>query len=204
MRNLNTSQIKELKEYLISLAAYVRVLLRAYYNVERGEHEDYRGLCDFASELFCEEFERQCDKHVKKYGRASSYDNFTTEVRHGEIAHSNRFPSEYWCLEHTYVTFHAYDQTFYIDLTCQQFQWLNPGIPAFYVGTKPPWWIYDDQDNPRWERKGWYGFWNRIILMYGKKRHRLSVVEFCQYKLWGLICDVQRFFKGKKTPECPF
>lgn len=205
---MTTSQSRAIREYLIKIGAYIRMQLRLQWNIERGEYEDYRGLCDQASEMVAEEIKKGYNTYQDRYGPLTCVQMLGPYhapcIHHGEIAHTSRYPSQYWGIEHTYVIYEVRGIEFYVDLTCQQFQWLDPSIPDYYIGTKPPFWLYEDRKNPRWKDHGWYGFWNRIHLVHGKKRKRDSVIEFLQYEVWGKLCDWKRRIARKRDPIPPW
>lgn len=171
----------------------IRGKLAKMYNVVDDDsiHKDYRGLCDEASSMFSNEFNR---KHYSEDER-----NPTAHCIHGEIRHAPHCESKYWPHQHTWVEVRIpkdYDYTrydmLYVDITCSQFKHIFADIPDYYISTVPPKWYLKDSDNVVW-KKGILRSINRRIRIPFKDRsgihHCEGVIEFIQYEIWGRISD---------------
>lgn len=180
--------IEELiKRVIIPIVKDVRMILLYSFHTENGKHENYRGLCDIATDMVLERINMYMETYFKHL-------DFELHDKHGEQRHNPKISSENWVLQHTWGYFRIGSKEIYIDPTSSQFKDIWDDIPDFYVSTDPPKWYYDDRKNPAFN-----GITRKLnetikIPMYLKDGEdsrwvKDGIVEFCQYALWGYISD---------------
>lgn len=136
---------------------------------------DYSGLCNLASQMLAIKFKK----------RRFKTENVTTNIVHGEQAHTSLILSKYWDIQHTWLELDWSGEIFYIDITSQQFKWLYKDIPDYYISTIPPKWYLADKDNLYW--------------IYFKENSLLTKLLSYNYKVIGpikdLIYKIREYFK---------
>lgn len=198
--NNNTMNKKEFTEavinYIIKPAVNsVQENLHKNYNIESGDHEDYTGLCDYATELL-KSYISELDVII------SEPHNFEIFSIHGELHHDSRINSNNWYLQHTMLLFTIDGIKFYVDATCKQFRDLYEQMPEYYIGNKCPNWFYPDKINPAFATK--FGNWidNHIKVIHHDKKfmtsQRIGIISYFQYYIHGKISD-KIYYKQYKS-----
>lgn len=177
---------KEWAEKLIDdlikpMVRYTQHVIKIDTNIEFGEHEDYRGLCDKASSLFNAHILSMVEPH-----------RITVKTIHGELKHDSRIHSHYWYHQHTMSLITIDGIKFYVDTTCKQFRDLYAEMPDYYIGTKRPSWFYPDYVNPVFATK--LGLWidNHIKVTHKYDKHmyyNFGIISYMQYIIHGRISD---------------
>jgi len=164
----------------IKIVSDIRSYLAKTYNIIKGEHEEYKGLCDIAYSLF--------EKEINKFN-----DNLNFEVIcfHGEQKHTPKIDPNNWYYEHTWIGLKEKNSNkiLFIDPTSQQFKWLYDDIPDFYISDNPPKWYLNDKDN----------FFFKV---YNKNKWiAKNIVNKFDYYIWGSICRIYRYFMIKNKED---
>ena len=177
---------------IIPIVISIREQLYENYNVVNtwSENLDYRGLCDTAYTMLKD--------RIDLFNKLHNV-NWQVIHFHGEQAHTPRINSKNWIYQHTWAAITDGIDTIYIDITSQQFRWLYPDIPDYYISFKPPKWYYSDKKNPAWS--GITGKLNRKFRI--KRKIKLKggsivdtsdgIIELCQYEIWGPVSNILRF-----------
>lgn len=143
------------------------------------------GMCHTAA---CMIGIRIMEESVHFSGMSMLHEISATSV-HGELAHKPSIPSEEWCNEHTMSIVTIDEIDIWVDPTCGQFKDIIPDIPDYYISTKKPKWFYPDDNNPRWRGIGCL-INDHLQLRY--KGHKIGIIEYLQYIVWGSISDAIR------------
>ena len=122
------------------IATSIRSQLFAKYDLWNlgSQYASYRGLCEIATREFID----RITYVARLYGA-----EITTEIIHGEQAHTMEIYPPYWMLQHTWCSIYDGVDRLYVDLTSQQFKWLYKDIPDFYISNLPPRWYLPDRQN---------------------------------------------------------
>ena len=110
--------------------------------------------------------------------------NYNIELQHGEIAHNTNALSKYWWHEHTWVKVSSVKETWYIDPTCGQFEYVFGKMPDYYISKYEPIWYLNDRDNLRYKK-----YIKMFPLLY-------NIVDWFQFKLKGSVSDFIRIFRS--------
>lgn len=154
------------------------------------ENPTREGMCDRASEVFMDLFNQ-------KIGYA--YIRATTE--HGEIIHTPRIKSEYWCMQHTWNVINISGVgKVYVDTTGPQFRDIFQDIPEIYVSTEPPKWYLPDSKNICFKPNSVWKRLNGYIIPIPTRDgiHRARMIDFLVHGIVGFLSDhlVHPFLKG--------
>lgn len=179
MIKLDNLLLIDLVKIAIKIVFIVRETLSKSYDITKGEHEAYKGLCNESYSLFEQEI--------------SKLNNLNLEVIqfHGEQKHTVKIDPENWYYEHTWIglKYKNSNKILFIDPISQQFRWLYNNIPDFYISDRPPKWYLSDKDN--------------IFFRVYKKNKWISknIVSNFDYYIWGNICRIYRYFMIKSKKE---
>ena len=173
----------------------VRKELSKEFNIYRYPYLNYAGLCDESIIRLKKKF----DEYYKTRGEIVTFKSI-----HGEQKHSNRLNSCLWGIQHTWAKITVNDVVLYVDPTCGQFSQMYYYIPDYYISIRKPKWFYPDSKNPVYSNRVCKWINDKIkvktsITDYRGKVHifREGIIEYCQYNIWGKICD------SMKQQECP-
>lgn len=177
----------------------VRKELAEQYDVvsEFSDNIHYTGLCDIAVNRFIDHFRN-------KFGNIMDESQLECNLSsiHGEQQHTSKLLSKFWVYQHTWCTLDIGDHRFYIDPTSEQFKFIyGDKIPEYYIGTTAPQWYYPDRENPNFNKPWKWLNVIRIPVYNGKRWHKMYLIEFCQYIIYGKISDLiynRRHKKSKK------
>ena len=182
---------QEIRAYLIRVIIRARSQLMNDWSKERRESPNpLSGSCIDAclilQKMIPQDFRSIKHTLIRKH---------TLEEIHGELRHCQRIPSKYWPIQHSLlkVTLDGFDKehdqqqwVFYVDITYHQFESLFDMGETNIIMDQLPWWLYPDDENPR--------FRNKIARWIDNHIHfrGLTPVTFFQYKVCGFISDFMR------------
>lgn len=167
---------------------HVQDVLSRKYDICDGVYENYSGLCNEASAMFVEAFQKTLKSLFPRL-------KIITLIKtiHGELAHNSMTLRSNWGIEHTIVKIEMLGKTWYVDPTCYQFIYYYDEMPNYWIDTECPPYFYPDEKNPIYRRGIIRKINNRFKLQYhddyGYLR-RCGVIEFFQYEIGGKISDV--------------
>lgn len=177
---------------IIPIVISIRERLSDEYNVNNiwGDNLDYRGLCDITYVMLTD--------RISLFNKLHGVDWKVIHF-HGEQKHTPRINSKNWAFQHTWAAVTDGVDIIYVDITSQQFKWLYPDIPDYYISFKAPKWYYSDKKNPAYS--GITGKLNRKFRI--KRKIKLpngfivdasdGIIELCQYEIWGPLSNILRF-----------
>lgn len=166
---------------------HIQDILSRKYNIYDGAHENYAGLCNEASAMFVDSFQKTLKSLFPGLKIIASI-----KTIHGELAHNSMTLSSNWGIEHTIVKIKMLGKTWYVDPTCYQFIYYYDEMPDYWISTECPPYFYPDEKNPVY-RGGIISKINtRFKLQYYECGYlrRCGIIEFFQYKIHGKISDI--------------
>ena len=94
----------------------VRLELSRRYGIYScdGDNYHYRGLCDEACRMI---------DYILSNISVRLFKSIGIIARHGEQKHTTKIESKYWILQHSWLIVIYNNEKWYVDPTCQQFDW---------------------------------------------------------------------------------
>lgn len=193
-----------------SIDAFIRDLRKVVVRVcEEYKTKATTSLCDEANaEVIGQMNSLVIDRAI--LDAPIKYD-ISVKVVYGTLLHTPRIKTELWCYEHTIACFEYRGIKVYADATAWKFSDILPEIPDYYIGIKPPWYMYLDAKNPAFH--GWFGITRRVNefirfpVSFTDDRGGTSVglvgaIEYLQYHVWGSISNEinKRCFMAQHQP----
>jgi len=180
---------------LYDIVVSVRKDIAKSYDISKIDYTNYQGLCNLAIELTIDRLKRYGNEHNIKV---------EFKIIHGEQKHSPYLNSSLWSIQHTWIIVTIIGVTMYVDPTSGQFKRIYDYIPDFYISTIKPKWFYPDSDNPAFNTAFTRWINKNIRIPVTKKSYdgkitkfKLGIIQFCQYKIWGKICDSRKLQERK-------
>lgn len=196
-RFLSKTQKKAISDIMINdiitpRVKEIRESLAKDYDINDGCFKDYNGLCNTASDEFC----NNMADYFKKHKDLADEMLCSVGIIHGEQKHSSEIKSSYWPIQHTWCYVKFARMIAYVDITSQQFKNIYNDIPDYYISLDKPRWFYPDKENPAF--RGFTRWINKHIKIKhdikdndGKviKTVKEGLIEFIQYEIWSKISD---------------